>query len=652
MDQASMTRLEFDKIREHLKSYALSKLARRMIDEVQPSADVERVRVLLEETHQARILVNQSSGSHPLSGLHDITECLERVSKGGILHPEDLMKVADVLRGCSKVKKYMRLKKHLAPVLASYAESITEFPAVVNEVENSVAGSTLIDSASATLSKIRNQMRSAEERIKSSLHSVLTSHWYRDAIQENFITEKSGHYVIAVKASHKNMIPGALIASSASGATVFIEPAAVRRWADELRVLEAAEQAEEYQILMYLTALVAEHLSAIRVSLEVLAHYDLVFARARYAEAIGAIKPCVDSSTIIDLKGARHPLLGQTAVPLDLRLGERFQTLVITGPNTGGKSVVLKTIGLLCLMSQCGMHVPAVSGTRLGVFREVLADIGDSQSIEHSLSTFSSHVGNIARMIKAAGPGSLVLLDEVGTGTDPAEGAALACALMADLQKRGAITVATTHYGDVKRFSEVTSGFINGCMEFDPETLRPLYQLTVGKAGESNGLWIAQNLGIPPHVIEMARSLANWQNPLAKAAASDDSEPRVLQTTGAPADAQVAENTQAPVLQKAGRVGRLCPGDAVFVHTLRAKGVVVREADDKGNIVVMVRGEHVTVNHRRLKLIGRREDLYPNLETYDLNIVLLTKQDRKLVNTMKRKHSDTVRIITPPDTGR
>ena len=637
MDEFSLERLEFNTIKSHLEEYALSNLAKRMIRDLAPSPDFERVRLLLEETDEARRLSAEMGGGHPLVGLHDITESLDRVAKGGVLHPEDLLQIADVQRGASKVRKYMKHKLAVAPALASYANSLTETPDLVLEISRSVAGSELSDHASVALAKIRSQMATLNERIKNALQAIVTSPRYRTAIQESFVTQKAGHYVVAVKASYRKQVPGTVITASASGATLFIEPKVAERYTQELRVLEAAEQAEEYRVLAELTEMVADCLQQIRINVEVLSHYDLVFAKARYCDSIDGTKPILSSRPLIRLVGARHPLLPRDAVPLDIHLGEHFNTLVITGPNTGGKTVVLKSVGLLCLMVQSGLHIPAKQGTELGVFRDVLADIGDAQSIESSLSTFSSHMKNVSRMLKTAGPGCLVLLDEIGTGTDPAEGAALACSILWHLYIKGAISVATTHYGDVKRFSDHTPGFMNGCMEFDAQSLKPLYVLTVGKSGESCGLTIAQNLGIDREVIDLA------QNMLESAGLTE----RLCHTVVIPtAD---TPKFQEPKPRDAASIVSLRKGDAVFVHSLHARGIVAEEADDKGNLVVMAKGQKISVNHKRVRLVATREQLYPDHENYDLDIVLLTKEDRKIKKQMTKRNTDAVRVISMPD---
>jgi MutS2 family protein len=662
MDEKSLCTLEYLKIKERLKEYALSNLGRKLIDAMAPAADLERANALLDETQEARELVAQSGG-HPLAGLSDISECIERAARGGVLHPEDLMRTADLLRGCSKVKRFMRSKRALAPNLSGYAESITELPGVVSEIEGAVSGNAVLDSASPRLDAIRARIRVLDERIRSALQAVITSPRYRDAIQDGYISQKDGQFVVAVKASHRNLIQGSVVASSSSGATVFVEPAAVRRHSDDLRMARAEEEAEVYQILMALTGLVAQHVQEIKVNLEALGAYDLIFARARYAEQLRAARPeMVAARGQLAIRQARHPLLPQDAVPLDLEMSGGFRVLVITGPNTGGKTVALKTVGICALMAQSGLHVPAARGTILPVFADVLADIGDAQSIENSLSTFSGHMGNIARMLKMVVPGSLVLLDEIGTGTDPAEGAALACAILSELHRRGALVIATTHYGDVKRFADERPGFVNGCMEFDQETLRPLYVLAVGKAGKSQGLWIAERLGISGEVLARARRIlaeargceetgthsriaAGTDVPtgaLAHPATTDLQHP-----SGPPARAGAPRAYRRPGrdLGRLPRHQRFLPGDNVFVHSMHRRGIVAAEEDQSGNVDVVVDRVRHSINHKRLTMTGLREDLYPDLETYDLDIVLLPKEDRKLARQMERKHVEGVERI-------
>jgi len=627
VDEKSLYTLEYLKVKERLKDFALSNLGRKLIDAMAPTPDIARANALLDETQEATELAAQSGG-HPLAGLHDISECIERAAKGAVLHPEDLMRVADFLRGCSKVKKFMRTKKALAPNLSLYAESVTDLPQVISEIEGAVSGNAVLDNASPRLSGIRARIRVLDDRIRSALQAVITSPRYRDAIQDGYISQKDGQFVVAIKATHKNLIQGSVVAASSSGATVFIEPVAVRRYSDELKIARAEEEAEVYQILVALTGLVAEHTQEIKVNVEVLAAYDLIFARARYAQQLRATRPAlVPAGEGLVIRQARHPLLQQDAVPLDLEMSERTRVLVITGPNTGGKTVALKTIGICALMAQSGLHVPAGEGTTLPVFPDVLADIGDAQSIENSLSTFSGHMGNIARMMKVAVPGCLVLLDEIGTGTDPAEGAALACAVLSNLYHRGAMVVATTHYGDVKRFADTHPGFVNGCMEFDQDTLRPLYVLTVGKAGKSQGLWIAERLGIPDEV------LANARQVMAGATTVPGNE-----APPAPAGQSLGYRRPGRDLSQLPREQHFLPGDNVYVHSMKCRAIVAAEEDERGNVEVVVRGQRHSISHKRLAMTGKREDLYPDFDSYDLDIVLLSKDDRKLVHQMSRKH--------------
>lgn len=674
MEQATLEILEFDKIREQLKSYCVSGLGKEKCDRLVPETDARRIVLALGETGESLLIVR--AGGQPLQGLHDMRESLTTAEKGAILPPKDLLRIADMLRGAAKFKKLMRTKAKEMPLISAYSESIADLPGIIEAVEGSIEGDRVSDHADDDLRKVRREIKQTDAKIEQRLNSILNSLSARDASQDGFVTVKNGRWVIPVKSSSRGSVPGTVVAASSSGQTVFVEPAAVQPLMDRLVTLRAQEEELVYQILCALTALVVDRMTEIRITMEAMATCDFIFAKGRYSLDIGGASPDITTDGPLCLEGARHPLLGKDAVPVDIRVGDGYTTLVITGPNTGGKTVLLKTVGLLAAMAQSGLHIPAKPGGMMPVFRDIYADIGDRQSIEQSLSTFSSHMKNIAGILQKAGRGSLVLLDEIGTGTDPREGAALAAGVLDFLYRKGCITLATTHYGDVKAYSEGHPGFMNGCMEFDHETLKPLFRLIIGQSGQSQGLVIARRLGLPPEVIEAAEDYVMWLSPQyehngerttetvrdgdfaanVRASGIVGSEtPQDGVTSGAlprrsrkPEIVKLELPSEKPPPAPTGlpREKQFLPGDSVFVHTVKDSGIVAKEADERGNVVVLVRDKRISVHRKRLKLLIKREDLYPG-DDYDLNIVLMSKRDRKLIKTMSKHPTDEVRVIEP-----
>lgn len=659
MDEQVLKTLEFDKIKAALADYTLSALGRELAEGLAPLTQQAAIEAAMQETTEAREILSRGA-STPMP-MTDIREPVARAEKGDVLSPSDLTRVATCLRGCRELKRYMQTKQLAAPNLCRYADGIAIFPSVEEKIFDSVNGDAVLDSASPELTRIRKEMRVVEERIKSKLNSILASAAYRDVLQESFVSVKAGRYVVPVKAGQRQKIDGIVVDTSGSGQTVFIEPTAVRKLAEELQILQSTEEAEEYQVLAALTGLLTAETERIRANLEILAVYDFAFAKARLSQAHNGRPVDVNTDGFVQIIAGRHPLLSRDAVPLELIIGHRYRTLVITGPNTGGKTVALKTVGLLTLMAQSGLHVPAAEGTQLAIFADVLADIGDGQSIEQSLSTFSSHMSHIAAILRRARQGTLVLLDEVGTGTDPAEGAALAMAVLEQLHAAGGITLATTHYSDVKRLADIHPGFINGRMDFDRESLRPLYRLVMGEAGSSQAFWIAERLGIGSDVLARAREHLQMQvsvdttptgavkppekrvDPLPRPA------PAATGGIGQGLAAADASGAAAPEGQDAGATGVPADrpwqvGDSVMILTLNQRGVVAELPDDRGNMIVFSRDMRISVNHTRVKLLVPAELCYP--EGYDLRIATYSWEDRKIMHDLDRgKRTGAVRVI-------
>lgn len=680
LDQQTINMLEFPEIKTRLAALALSGLGRRLAEELTPRDSYSAVSDLLTETSEARQLLD-AFGSPPLSGLADLSGPIQKAKSGGILDPLSLQEIGDFLRGCRKTCIYMKQHAEFAPHLTGYAWGISGFEELESEINRCIANGAVTDAASPALRKIRSELSRLRAKIKEKLEQILLSPSSREFLQETVISIKEGRQVLLVKASCKASLPGVVIGSSGSGSTLFVEPIAVHRLSNELRTQEGAEEEAIYQILAGLSGAIGEAAAGLERNLEIMGEYDFAFAKARLSRMMRGTAPRLNETGTIRLRGARHPLLGGDPVPLNLTIGPDpdpiwdYRTLVITGPNTGGKTVTLKTAGLLTLMAQAGLHIPAEAGSELPVFGGVLADIGDGQSITDSLSTFSAHIGAIIRIMKQCGPHSLVLIDEVGTGTDPSEGAALAVAILEYIHNRGAITLASTHYPELKSFALTTPGFKNGCMAFDRQELKPLYQLIIGRPGESNALWIAAKLGMPDAVLNRARremtGSPGWQpedeplltkaligpqpSPTAEWAPPCEEKSREtplgegLPIKELPFKAELPRT--ASVKSKAtGATETVRPlgiGDRVTIPFLNEQGVVAGNPDSKGRIRVLVKGKKMELPVKRVKRSIPAEELYP--DDYDLNIVLLSKEERKMKHRMERGLLHGVERIIPPE---
>jgi len=515
MDAHAIEILEFDKVRQMLSGRAASDLGREAALFIQPETDLETVRESLALTAEMRKLVAFGEGLG-LEGVKDIREPLLRLrAEGASLSARELLEVATTLAACRRAKRAILTKKEHIPRLADVARPIVVFEDIEKAVEHALSPEgEVLDRASDALKGIRKEKLVIRNRIHDKLSSLLTSQVGAKAVQDAIITVRENRYVIPVRAEEKGRIKGIVHDISSSGATVFLEPLATVEMNNKLRELEVKEKREVERILGELSRGVRQGLEGIQHNLELLTEMDVLYAKASFANSLGAVEPLVNSEGRIDLQDGRHPLLlkalgREKVVPLNLSLGQGFTTLVITGPNTGGKTVALKTVGLLVLMAQSGMPVPAQEGSVLGVFETIYADIGDEQSIEQSLSTFSSHIREVAKVLNAADESSLVLMDEVGVGTDPNEGAALAMAVLDELCERGARVVATTHYGSLKVFAHSHPRMENASMEFDRETLSPSYRLQMGVPGGSYAMEIAERLGLPLMVISEAKRMVS-----------------------------------------------------------------------------------------------------------------------------------------------
>ena len=502
--EKSLITLELPAVLDMLADQAESEMGKEAALGLRPSVNAEEVRRRLRETTDAAHLMTLR-GSPSFSGIRDIRPALERAALGGTLNTRELLDIAALARCARLCKAYLADEKNEKTSIDSLFHGLRANRYLEERINTAIPSEDEIsDSASADLADLRRKMRAAAARARDALNKILASPSYAKALQEPIITMRSDRYVLPVRADHKSAVPGLVHDVSASGMTLFIEPMAAVKANNELRELAAREKLEIERILAELSAECAEHADGFIEDYGLLVRLDLIFARAKLAYRMEAA-PAEMSERKIHLRRARHPLLDQkTAVPIDLDLGDEFDTLVITGPNTGGKTVALKTLGLLAVMNQCGLHIPAGDESTLPVFSHVLADIGDEQSIEQNLSTFSAHMKNIVEILGVCGEKSLVLFDELGAGTDPTEGAALAIAIIEHARRCGAVIAATTHYAELKVYATNEAGVQTASCEFDVETLRPTYRLLVGIPGKSNAFAISRRLGLEEGIIEEA----------------------------------------------------------------------------------------------------------------------------------------------------
>ena len=508
MNPKALKTIEYNKIIDKLTEFAGSALAKEMCRNLQPSTDLYEIQALQKETSDALSRIYQK-GAVSFRGVRDIRGSIKRLEIGAIIGINELLSICSLLEVCSKVKAYSRNDRDpdFEDSLEAMFQALQPLTPVSSEIRRCIASEEeLNDDASPALFKIRRSMRQINDKVHAQLQTMVNGS-ARAYLQDAVVTMRNGRYCIPVKAEHRGQIPGMIHDQSSTGSTLFVEPMAVIKLNNDLRELELKEEKEIEMILATLSARCGEETEALRDDLDLLTKLDFIFARAQLSRSMNGTQPDFNEEGRILIKKGRHPLLDKKkVVPIDIQLGKDFELLIITGPNTGGKTVSLKTVGLFTLMGQAGLHIPAFDHSELSVFHEVFADIGDEQSIEQSLSTFSAHMTNTVSILKEADDRSLVLFDELGAGTDPTEGAALAIAILSNLHRRGSRVMATTHYSELKVFALSTPGVENGCCEFDVETLRPTYRLLIGVPGKSNAFAISQKLGLSQDIIEEAKT--------------------------------------------------------------------------------------------------------------------------------------------------
>ncbi|MFC3747249.1 DNA mismatch repair protein MutS [Paenibacillus sp. GCM10012306] len=643
MDRQSMDTLEYRSIKEELGHHAVSYVGKCYVQELAPMKNLVGIRRALEETEEARALLDRGA-SVPIPSLEGMEWLMSLIGTGYLYSEKDFTAVATFLNSCSQLRKYMASKEQIAPRIGAYASSLMELRQVQDEINRCIRFGAIDDGASKGLERARKRLKATRLRLQRKIEGIMSRH--QSILQEQLFSMRNGRYVIPVKREYHKQVKGSVLDQSTSGQTVYVEPDEVAALQNELDLLSAEEAREEAIILSMLTGLVEGEQEALRLNIEVTGTYDFIFAKAKYARSIGGIAVKLNEQGVLVMNGGRHPLLKEM-IPINLSVGSGYQSLIVTGPNTGGKTVVLKTLGLLTLMVQSGLLIPVAEDSEFPIFTEIMSVIGDGQSLAQSLSTFSAQMKSIEGMLRHAGKGVLLLIDELSAGTDPGEGIALSIAILEELSRQGANIIVTTHYNELKSFAAATPGFQNARMEFDKDTLQPLYRLTIGEAGESYALQIAEKLGIRAEVIRRSRQIVEAQQ-------GQDQETTIPWNTKlvnqANEKAQITGNenkkgSEGQQLQAPKRDFEI--GDAVFVSSLGRTGIVCAPRDSLGMVGIMIQKQRLSVNHKRLKPYISKEELYP--EDYDMDIIFESKENRKKRKLMSRKHVEGLTVELKED---
>ncbi|MFF2911514.1 DNA mismatch repair protein MutS [Paenibacillus sp. NPDC057934] len=664
MDRQSMITLEYETIKEELEHFAVSYVGKNYVQGLEPMKNLTVIRRALEEAEEARALQDRGA-SVPIPSLEGMEWLMSLIGTGYLYSEKDFTAVATFLNSCSQLRKYMASKEQIAPRIGAYASSLMELRHVQDEINRCIRFGVIDDGASKGLERARKRLKAARLRLQRKIEGIMSRH--QSILQEQLFSMRNGRYVIPVKREYHKQVKGSVLDQSTSGQTVYVEPDEVAVLQNELDLLSAEEAREEAIILSMLTELVERDQEALRLNIEVTGTYDFIFAKAKYAQSIGGIAVSLNEQGVLVMNGGRHPMLKEM-IPINLSIGKGYQSLIVTGPNTGGKTVVLKTLGLLVLMVQSGLLIPVAEGSEFPIFTEIMSVIGDGQSLAQSLSTFSAQMKSIEGMLRNAGKGVLLLIDELAAGTDPGEGIALSIAILEELSRQGANIIVTTHFNELKSFAAATPGFQNARMEFDKDTLQPLYRLTIGEAGESYALQIAEKLGIPVDVIRRSRQIVEAQhgqepqainlwstgfadqaNNMAQITGNENKKERGPYNSGK-GQQRNPEGTQSPgeedqQIQVPKRDFEI--GDAVFVSSLGRTGIVYEQRDSLGMVGVMIQKQRLSINHKRLKPYISKEELYP--EDYDMDIIFESKEDRKKRKLMNRKHVEGMTVELEED---
>lgn len=629
--------LGYTNILKQLAELANTQQAKGMIQELRPFLAESELRKHLRDTTQARNMLDLA-GTPPIPSMDRVEEFVQKAVKGDMLFPEDLEKIGSFLAAVRRLREYLKKGIETQIGIAFYRENLTSMEELEEEIARSIRGGKIDDYASGALRDIRRELMMLEEKIKIKAESLMKSQ--KACMAENFIVTRNGRICLPVKKEYKGKIQGTVVDRSSTGATLFIEPEQVCRLREEYDLAKLAEDGEERRILYEITGMVADQEEIFAENIRTVVKLDFMFAKGRMSADMDAVEPVINTNRHIRIQKGRHPMIKrEKCVPLDFEIGDGTRGVIITGPNTGGKTVSIKTVGLMSLMAGSGLHVPCEEAD-ICMNCQVLCDIGDGQNMEDNLSTFSAHITRILEILQKVNQESLIILDELGSGTDPAEGMGIAIAILEQLRISGCLFLVTTHYPEVKLYAEKHEEIINARMAFDRENLRPLYQLEIGETGESCALYIAKRLGMPDNMIEDAANAAygDEADEVMKQSLPDLSGHSSLKKIRV-AGIRKMEVKKETVL----RSSHFTRGDSVTVQPEGRIGIVVKEEDNQGNVLVQIQKEKIFFNHKRLKLKVKASELYP--EDYDFSIIFDSVENRKARHQMAKKHQEGLEII-------
>jgi dsDNA-specific endonuclease/ATPase MutS2 len=620
--------LEFNRIIEKLEELALTEGAKERIRNLTPELKEAEVRRNLRDTTQARMILDRM-GQPPAVAMNGLTAIFKSVLQESLLMPEELESVGTMLTGVKRYKDFLNRCKYLELSLAFYEENLNPLENLAKELFESIRNKRVDDSASKYLRNVRQEIVRMEEKLRTKAESMLRTN--KKFFSDSYITIRNGKVCLPVKKEYKPAVPGSVIDQSSTGSTLFIEPSVIAALNGELEGFRIEEENETRRILYTLTALVEEQLPVLTENKKVLEKLDFLFAKGKLSADMSGVEPEIVTERIIRITEGRHPFMNpEQVVPLNFELGKNGRGIVITGPNTGGKTVSIKTVGLFSLMAQCGLHIPCKEG-QISLFNQVLCDIGDGQNITENLSTFSSHIVNVLDILRKADRESLVILDELGSGTDPAEGMGIAISILEELRRCGCLFLATTHYPEVKTYAKEAEGITNARMAFDRESLRPLYRLEIGEAGESCALYIAGRLGMPERMIKRAERYAYG---LPETEAESEKSGEVQKKPGGPRIEKIKKTTENQIAVQT----KFTLGDSVMILPDKKIGIVCTTVNDKGVVRVQMPDKKIWINHKRLKLLVSAEQLYP--EDYDFSILFDTVENRKARHKMEKGYQE------------
>ena len=665
--------LEFDKIKEIWRSLALTDRAKMEIDGTKPFLEEAELRAKLRDTTEARIMLEKEE-TPPLSALEGIREIMTVAERGDCLTAAQLEQAENALTAVKRLKEYLERCKKLELSLPWYEENLDELPDIREAIHIQIRAGRVDDYASKLLHSLRSDIVRTEERMKEKADSVIRS--CKECMSDSFSVFRSGHLCVPVKKEYKFRVSGSVIDKSSTGNTLFIEPSTVAKYSEELQLLRIDEDNEERRILYTLTVMLGEQGEVMEQNMKMMEKLDFCFSKGKLSMELGCAAPMINTDRRIVLKGARHPLMDRrVCVPQDFRIGLRdsedtgsemkdraeeentelgnqreqadkqngqeYRGVVITGPNTGGKTVAIKTVALNCMMAQCGLHV-CCEQADICMNSNYLCDIGDGQNLSENLSTFSAHITNVLEILRQMGRESLVIMDELGSGTDPAEGMGIAVAILEELRKSGCLFLVTTHYPEVKTYAEEAEGIINARMTFDKESLRPLYKMVIGEAGESCAFYIAAKLGMPAAMLETAAEAA-YGSKKTQLNAFEAVFPEEKNTENKTFRSKIKKQKQ--TVRHADLSEKFRRGDSVMIYPDQKIGIVCEPVNEKGVLRVQLPEKKIWINHKRVKLHVPASELYP--EDYDFSIIFDSVETRKLRHKMERKYVEEALIRGP-----